>query len=373
MMRRILIHSLWVTFLVAVFAMPFGASCGFGGGVDLETGRARPLVARPGDQLHPSLQGGLLAWFDLEGDPNGACFIPQGGQNHDATCDGVVRVMEWVSGEIRTLSDVIGHEVRPVVTQGLVAWRCREQGEPGLCVTPADRGEVVYHRGVGWSRHNNDDATRPVVYDGKAYWAEYRTHQNQPYYRFMQADLRTGQHKILLYLDALPDEVAAFKNGVAWKNGFTDEQGYRCIIRILDLQSDIWRVVMDTDEYCHGLGAFGDVLAWKQSVIEYGYIDTDSARVFHATIDGRVYRASSEEARVSTDLPVVVGDGFLVWLDYREGDYRVTALDLVGRREAFLSSEGAMISTYISPAAGSRSVIWTDYRNGDSDLFLFRF
>jgi hypothetical protein len=76
---------------------------------------------------------------------------------------------------------------------------------------------------------------------------------------------------------------------------------------------------------------------------------------------------------VSEGLPVVVGEGFLVWLDYREGYYRVTALDLLGRREGFLSPESALISAYNSPAAGDNSVVWTDYRNGDSDLFLFRF
>jgi hypothetical protein len=231
----------------------------------------------------------------------------------------------------------------------------------------------VYHRGVSWSRNGYEDDSKPVVYDGKAFWAEYRTHQNQPYYRLMQADLKTGEHKILLYLDTLPDEVAAFENGVAWKNGFWDEQGYRCIIRMLDLQNNTWRVLVDTDEYCYGLGAFKDVLAWKQGPIEYGNINTDDLRVYHATLGSTAYRASSEEARVAADLPVVVGDGFLIWLDYREGNYRITALDLAGRRESFLSSDTALISTYISPAAGSRSVIWTDYQNGDSDLFLFRF
>jgi hypothetical protein len=364
-MQRILVHSLCVAVL---------ASCGFESSPGFESGSARPLVQRPGDQLHPALSGDWLVWFDLEEDYNGACFVPPSGQDRDSTCDGVVRTLDRQTGEIRTLSDVIGQEVRPVVTQDLVAWRCHRQGEPGLCVTKADRREVGYHQGVGWSRYNNYDASsRPVVHAGMAYWAEYRTHENQPIYRLMQADLRTGRQKILLYLDALPDELAAFDSRVVWKNSFGEADGHRCIIRALHLETGRLNVVADTDEFCFGLGAFGDVLAWKQGVIEYGYVDPDSIRVFHLDADGMVYRASSSKARVSADLPVVVGDGFLVWLDYREGSYRVTALDLLGRREAFLSSPRALISAYISPAAGNRSVIWTDYRNGDSDLFLFQF
>lgn len=363
-MLRLLVHSLCVAVL---------ASCGFSNSPGFGSGSAWPLVQRPGDQLHPALEGERLVWFDLEEDPNGACFVPQNGPDRDVTCDGVVRTMDWSTGRVRTLSDVIGQEIRPVVTQDLAAWRCHQQGEPGLCVTKTDLREVVYHRGVGWSRYNYDASSRPVVHEGMAYWAEYRTHENKPTYRLMQADLRTGQQKILLYLDALPDEVAAFDSRVVWKNSFWDADGYRCIIRALHLETGLWNVVADTDQFCFGLGASGDVLAWKQGVIEYGYVDPDSIRVFLLNSDGMVYRASSHEARVSADLPMVVGDEFLVWLDYREGGYRVTALDLLGRNEAFLSSPSALISAYISPAAGSRSVIWADYRNGDSDLFLFRF
>lgn len=374
-MLRILVQGLCAAVLAAVLAVPFGASCGFGGSPGFESGMVRPLVQRPGDQIHPALNGDRLAWFDLEQDPNGACFVPPAGQDYDRTCDGVVKTLDRRTGAVRTLSDAIGQEVRPVVTQDLVAWRCNQQGEPGLCVTPADRREVVYLRGVGWSRRNYDASSRPVVHAGMAYWAEYRTHQNQPTYRLMQADLRTGEQTILLYLDALPDEVAAFDSRVVWKNSIWDAeaQEYRCIIRALHLGTNRWNVVADNHEYCYGLGASGDVLAWKQARIEYGYVDPDSIRVFHLDADGRVYRASSHQARVAADLPVVVGDGFLVWLDYREGIYRVAALDLLGRREAFLSPENAMISAYASPAAGDRSVIWTDYRNGDSDLYLFRF
>jgi len=372
-MLRILVHSLCVAVLAAVFAVPFGASCGFGNSSGFESGSARPLVQRPGDQLHPALHGDRLAWFDLEEDPNGACFVPPTGQDRDSTCDGVVRTVDRQTGEVLTLSEAIGQEVRPVVTEGLVAWRCHQQGEPGLCVTPADYRDVVYHRGVGWSRYNYDASSRPVVHEGMAYWAEYRTHENKPSYRLMRADLRTGEQTILLYLDALPDEVAAFDSRVVWKNSIWDGQEYRCIIRALHFDTGLWKVVTDNDEYCYGLGAFGDVLAWKQAEIEYGYVDPDSIRVFHLDADGNVYRASSHEARVSADLPVVVGEGFLVWLDYREGMYRVAALDLLGRREDFLSPQNAMISAYNSPAAGNRRVIWTDYRNGDADLFQFCF
>ena len=140
-MLRLLVHSLCVAML---------ASCGFGNSPGFESGSVRPLVQRPGDQLHPALNGDRLVWFDLEEDPNGACFVPPTGQDRDSTCDGVIRTVDRQTGEVRTLSDVIGQEVRPVVTQDLVAWRCDQQGEPGLCVTPADRREVVYYRGVGW-------------------------------------------------------------------------------------------------------------------------------------------------------------------------------------------------------------------------------
>jgi hypothetical protein len=363
-MRRILVHSLCVVFV---------ASCGFGSSPGFESGSTQPLVQRPGDQLHPALDGDRLAWFDLEEDPNGACFMPQSGQDYDRTCDGVIKTLDRRTGEVLTLSEVLGQETRPVVSGDLVAWRCQRQNEPGLCVTGAEQPEVVYHRGVGWSRNNYNAASRPVVHQGVVYWAEYRTHQNKPTYRLMKADLNTGEQSVLLYLDMMPDEVAAFDSRVVWKNSFFDGQDYRCIIRALHLETLEWNVVTDNDEYCYGLGAFGEVLAWKQAKIEYGYVDPESIRVFHLDANGMVYRASSHDARVSEDLPVVVGEGFLVWLDYREGFYRVAALDLLGRREGFLSPESALISAYISPAAGDRSVVWTDYRNGDSDLFLFRF
>jgi len=363
-MLRILLHGLCAAAV---------AACGFGDSPGFESGTAQPLVQRPGDQLHPALDGDRLAWFDLEEDPNGACFVPPSGQDYDRTCDGVVKTLDRKTGEVVTLSGALGQETRPAVTQDLVAWRCYEQGEPGLCVTPADRPEVVYHRGVGWSRQNYDASSRPVVHQGQAYWAEYRTHQNRPSYRLMKADLCTGEQTILLYLDSMPDEVAAFDSRVVWKNSFFDGQEYRCIIRALHLETNQWNVVADNHEYCYGLGAFGEVLAWKQAQFEYGYVDPDSIRVFHLDAHGNVYRASSHQARVAADLPVVVGDGFLVWLDYREGVYRIAALDLLGRREAFLSPESAMISAYISPAAGDHSVVWPDYRNGNSDLFLFRF
>jgi hypothetical protein len=363
-MLRVLVHSLCVAVL---------ASCGFGNTAGFEAGSVRPLVQRPGDQLHPAVAGDRIAWFDLEDDPNGACFVPPSGQDYDRTCDGVIKTLDRETGEVRTLSETLGQEVRPAVTRDLVAWRCHRQNEPGLCVSSADQPEVVYHRGVGWSRNNYDASSRPVVHEGIAYWAEYRTHQNKPSYRLMQADLRTGEQTILLYLDSMPDEVAAFDSRVVWKNSFFDGQDYRCIIRALHLETHEWNVVTDNNEYCYGLGAFGEVLAWKQAKFEYGYVDPESIRVFHLDANGMVYRASSHEARVSEDLPVVVGEGFLVWLDYRDGLYRVAALDLVARREEFLSPESAMISAYISPAAGDRSVVWTDYRNGNSDLFLFRF
>ena len=363
-MLRVLVHTLCVALI---------ASCGFGNTPGFEAGSARPLVQRPGDQLHPAVDGDRIAWFDLEDDPNGACHVPPSGQDYDRTCDGVIKTIDRETGEVITLSEVLGQETRPVVSRDLVAWRCHRQNEPGLCVTSTNQQDVIYHRGVGWSRYNYDAASRPVVHEGMAYWAEYRTFQNKPNYRLMKADLRTGRQTILLYLDTLPDEVAAFDSRVVWKNSFFDGQDYRCIIRALHLETLEWNVVTDTDEYCYGMGASGEVLAWKQAAIEYGYVDPESIRIFHLDADGNVYRATSHEARVAEDLPVVVGDGFLVWLDYREGIYRVTALDLLGRREAFLSPPYAAISAYNSPAAGDRSVVWTDYRNGDSDLFLFRF
>jgi hypothetical protein len=371
-MRLVLVHSLCVAFIAAL-AVPFGAACGFGSSPGFESGSVQALVQRPGDQLHPALDGDRLAWFDLEEDPNGACFMPPSGPDYDRTCDGVIKTLDRHTGEVRTLSETLGQAIRPAVSGDLVAWRCHRQNEPGLCVTGTDQQDVVYHRGVGWSRHNYDASSRPVVHEGVAYWAEYRTHQGKPTYRLMKADLHTGRQTVLLYLDTMPDEVAAFDSRVVWKNSFHDGEEYRCIIRALHLETLEWNVVTDNDEYCYGLGAFGEVLAWKQAEIVYGYVDPESIRVFHLDENGMVYRASSHDARVSEGLPVVVGEGFLVWLDYREGYYRVTALDLLGRREGFLSPESALISAYNSPAAGDNSVVWTDYRNGDSDLFLFRF
>jgi hypothetical protein len=275
-MRLVLVHSLCVAFIAAL-AVPFGAACGFGSSPGFESGSVQALVQRPGDQLHPALDGDRLAWFDLEEDPNGACFMPPSGPDYDRTCDGVIKTLDRHTGEVRTLSETLGQATRPAVSGDLVAWRCHRQNEPGLCVTGTDQQDVVYHRGVGWSRHNYDASSRPVVHEGVAYWAEYRTHQGKPTYRLMKADLHTGRQTVLLYLDTMPDEVAAFDSRVVWKNSFHDGEEYRCIIRALHLETLEWNVVTDNDEYCYGLGAFGEVLAWKQAEIVYGYVDWSTA------------------------------------------------------------------------------------------------
>ena len=151
-MLRVLVHSLCVAFL---------ACCGFGNTPGFEAGSTRPLVQRPGDQVHPAVEGDRIAWFDLEDDPNGACFVPPSGQDYDRTCDGVIKTLDRETGEVITLSEVLGQETRPVVSQDLVAWRChRHSGgssgwasawrtvsvavfRAGACTEPAARTEPV--------------------------------------------------------------------------------------------------------------------------------------------------------------------------------------------------------------------------------------
>jgi hypothetical protein len=70
---------------------------------------------------------------------------------------------------------------------------------------------------------------------------------------------------------------------------------------------------------------------------------------------------------------VAVAEDLLVWLDHREGDYRVAAKDLISQEERFLSGPKAVIGANMAPAADHNAVAWADRRGGDWDLYLFRF
>lgn len=357
--------------LVILLGSLLGAGCGGGDPWGVAGGGDEPiLIEIDGDQLHPAIGGNTLAWFDLEGDPNGACFVPSydpdGGA--DSTCDGVVRTLDLMTGRVRTVSDATGYEAVPVVSDGLVAWRCIGDEGQGMCVSPADRPEVRYHPGLGLSSYGWQDPVRlPAVAGGKVVWAVYRYDSNNPVFRLDRADLRTGAEEVVTYLERFPTEVACSERRIAWISQYWDQE-YHNQLEVLDLQTEERTVLVDSSEASlFGLDLDGDLIAWKQIVSIDG---VNEVQVRYQQAGGQIRRADSTDARVSAETPVVAIGGRLAWLDHREGDYRVVLFDLQQGTEEIVSPENAVIGAYAAPALADGWMVFSDMRRGQWDLLL---
>ncbi len=346
---------------------PLAASCG-ADALPYEEGVTHELVSAPADQIHPDVEGDMLVWFDLAPDPNGACHVPYYGPDWDPTCEGVVRGMNLHTGQVSTLSDVIVSETRPRVSDGRVVWRCHEDGLLGMCETPFGRNRVTFHEGLGWSRYGYDDAWLRTADDGGVVvWTEYTTHDHDYVWRLMRADVRTGEARALAYLDQEASEMVASGGQAAWTSGRWTGSGYTYRLQIADLYTGERRILLEEDRPTFGLGAGGGTLAWKKMD------DEGNVHVYFMDDDGTVARADSEKAMVSSETRVAVGDDLLVWLDHRDGDYRIAAVDLRSGAEEILSDEEAWIGVNMEPSISGDLLVWPDLRNGDWDLFLYRF
>ncbi|MBN2494308.1 MAG: hypothetical protein JXR96_06955 [Deltaproteobacteria bacterium] len=327
------------------------------------------LISTPGDQIHPAVGGGRLVWFDLEPDPDGSCFVRSGGE-YDDSCEGVLRSVSLLGGKPRTISDLLFEEVWPAVSDGLVAWRCVQE-QVGLCVVDLGGGEMTFHAamGAGYTWYY-DRQSSPVVDGVSIFWGDY----DYESYRYVirQGNLRTGEMGIAVAdLPSYPGEIAAYDGRLAWIESAYDETGYHSRVVEMDLASGARSWVADVDQPCYGLGAGGGMLAWKQGEPDYTGEGEDDVHVFFQDTEGQVQRADSEAARVSAETPISVGDGLLVWLDYRDGSYRVAAYEIASGQELLLSSETAVLGAYMPPAVSSHWVIWPDRQNGDWDLVLW--
>ena len=359
----------WLVFILAGAVAATG--CGGGDPWGIAGGGDEPvLIEIAGDQLHPALGGRTLAWFDLEGDPDGSCFVPSYDPegDYDTTCDGVVRTLDLSTGRVRTVSDVTGHEAMPAVTDGLVAWRCNRDGGQGMCVSPVDRHEVRFHPGLGTYSHSwQDFATRPAVAGGHVVWAAYRSDSYNPVYRISRADLRTGAEEVVTYLERFPSWVACSEERIAWISQFWDTQQHNRL-EVLDPDSGEQTVLVDSpDASLFGLAMDGDLIAWKQAE----HVDGEpEVQVRYQRAGGPIRRASGSEARVSSETPVVAAAGRLVWLDHREGDYRAALFDPRDGTEELVSPSEARIGAYATPALAEGWIAFSDMRRGQWDLLV---
>lgn len=359
----------WLVFILCGTVAATG--CGGGDPWGFTEGGDEPVLLEiAGDQLHPFIDGRTLAWFDLEGDPNGACFVPSYDPegNCDTTCDGVVRTLDLLTGRVRTVSEVTGHEAMPVVTDGLVVWRCNRDGGQGLCVSPVDHPEVRFHPGLGtYSYDWQDFATRPAVAGGKVVWAAYRDDSYNPIFRITRADLRTGAEEVVTYLERFPAWVACSEGRIAWISQFWD-QGQHNRLEVLDPESGEQTVLVDTaDASLFGLAVDGDLVAWKQTVAIEGGLEV---QVRYRQAGGPIRRADGPDARVSSETPVVAAAGRLAWLDHREGDYRVALFDPRDGTEELVSPPEATIGAYATPALADGWIAFSDMRRGQWDLLV---
>ncbi len=365
-------------YMIAIALVVQLCACGPRAPLDFETGDVQAIVAAAGDQLHPYISGDWLVWFDLRDDPNGFCFMssysPDG--EYDDSCDGRVRSMNLATGRSYILSDVIGYEVRPVVSEGLAAWLCQSESGPGMCVTPIDRSHITFWPGVGFSsNYYYDGDKRPWVDGGRVAWVEYEYYPNTTVIRLKQADLASGRVESAGRLGDYPSDLAFFGGLVAWTRTIRQDGNYRYQLVLMDSQTGASTLVVDGQDPAYGLGGHGGLLAFKQGSPDYDGQGGSAGGVhaFYRRPDGQVRRADSSAARVSEEGPLSVGDDLLVWLDHRQGDYRVVARDLSGGGEAIVSPPEAQIGAYMPPAVGAQGIVWSDMREGDFDLYMFRF
>ena len=363
--------------LIAALSMSLMSACGGQLPRDFETGQVQAVVEGFGDKLHPHLDGNWLVWFDLETDPNGACHVPSygGSEEYDNTCEGVIKSKNLFSGEVHTLSDLLYEETLPVVSGTQVAWRCRTDAGYGLCVSKVNRKDRTFLSGVGWTNYWYERGKRPGVADGSAVWAQYEYYHYRSVYRLKQANLSNGQIDDIVRLDQYPSEVTFFDGLAAW-NESRWENGYQYLLQMIDINSGARTIVVEDEQPVYGLGGWGDLLAWKRGTPDYGGEEDDPEAGVHVYVrqtGGLVERIDSPEAKVSAETPIAVGDNLVVWLDHREGLYRVAAYDLNGGGEALVSPAEAMISAYFTPAVSADFIVWPDRINGDFDLYLFKF
>jgi hypothetical protein len=234
---------------------------------------------------------------------------------------------------------------------------------------------VTFLPEVGWSRYWYEQGTRPWVANKTAIWVEYEYYPNATVYRLKKADLETGTIEDVQRMDQYPPEMSFFSNRVAWCENRWEQDGYHGKVHLMDIQTGARTLVVDRDKPAYGLGGHGELLAFKSGEPNYTQ-ETDpdlGVHIHYRVSGGEVFRADSDEARVSQETPISVGDDLLVWLDHREGAYRVAAFDLRSGQEAILSPPEAVIGAYMPPAVGSDFIVWPDARNGDFDLVLFRF
>lgn len=352
-------------------ALAVGAGCGGNDPWGLAGGDPQPvLIEGPGDQLNPSLDGDTLAWFDLAGDPNGACYTPAYDPDGrpDETCQGVVRTLDLRSGRQRTLSAAAEMELLPVVAGGWVAWHCRGPQSQGVCASPVAERDVRYHPGIDqYSAAWHDSTVRLAAAGGQVFWADYSPSPERTVYRLRRTDLADGSSQILAELQRFPNALAASAQRVAWVSQHWDGQRH-ILLESLDLRSGQQQTLVDSsDAGLFGLAVAGDTVAWKQSLYVDGQLQVQVR--YHQT-GHQVRRADSPSARVSAETPLSAAPSRLAWLDHRDGDYRVAVYDLETQTEQLITPEEAIVGAYATPTLTDDLLVHPDLRQGNWDLLL---
>ncbi len=356
---------------IILAALAAGAGCGGSDPWGLDGSNPQPaLIELPGDQLNPSLDGDALAWFDLAGDPNGACHTPAYDPDGepDTTCQGVVRTLDLRSGRLRTVSPPADMELMPVVSGGWVAWHCRDARGQGVCASPVAERDVHYHPGIDqYSAAWHDSTVRLAAAGGRVFWAAYSPGPERYTYQLRHTDLADGSTEILAELQRFPSALAASAQRVAWVSQHWDGQRH-ILLESLDLRSGRQQTLVDsTDAGLFGLAAAGDTVAWKQSLYADGQLQI---QVRYQRPGDPVQRADTPSARVSAETPLTAAPGRLAWLDHREGDYRVAVYDLDTETEHLITPEEAIVGAYATPTLTDDLLVHPDLRQGDWDLLL---
>jgi hypothetical protein len=340
-------------------------------------GHVQSIVATVGDQIHPAIGHGYLAWFDLEADPNGACHVPDHYYNeeYDSSCEGVIKVMNLVTREITTMSDTLYEETVPSISDGLVSWFCRIDNLYGLCVSPLYLKNVTFFPKLGYNDYGNNSVTPPAAYSGKVVWYEYHYSEGPPtyYYRIVLADLRTGKKELMIHVEESPYKVVLAGKRLAWATAHWTDIGYSYQLVTHDIETGIQQTVVENQQGVFGLSAFGNLLAWKQSETGETQEDESIVNIYFQDYDGAIVKASSDEALVSANKPVAVAEDLLAWVDYRAGNYQVVVYDMLSGVEGIVSPENSLISANMYLAVSSEMVVWPDFQNGSFDLRMFHF
>lgn len=344
-------------------------ACGEPGQAQFGLGDTRALITGKGDQINPALDGTLLAWFDLNADADGQCYGRTEDGGWDDSCWGQLRVMDLSTGVQQAASELAEGELLPVVSGGKVVWRCAEEQQQGLCVAGPGL-ERDFLPELGWSTYGYYDQGKPPVVDaGRVFWVVYDYEVGG--YAIMVGEIDSGEKHKLVHLDDYPAEIAAFGGYVAWVFGRYEDGQTRYRLQLMDPDSGATTGAAEADEPIFGLGGAGDWLAWKQ-----GWSDTSAEEpglhVYLRRPDGTVERVDSDQAWVSSETPVAVGDDSLLWIDYRRGPYAVALWRDGEESERLLSSEEALIGAGMRLAVSRNYLVWSDRQLGDWDLVLHR-